>query len=236
MHARIDAAFVSNNPRSRWELGREELYKGVVAMKRLVGVATFVICGPALAAAPANKIYWTQWVFERLQTIDRPGIARGIIALKHYKSVLVYYHGEVENPNELGGPGPNWTPASTFSGGTVGEHPPFGNKIVLNGGPLTKVDAFHFSRPVTNPIIAIFSLGAVSQLAELVFPKSYSLSLESGGPSTWYGGSSVVLNGTTVSGMEGNGTIQFNGTFSAINFTTPIDEYSYSITVGIPQP
>jgi hypothetical protein len=162
-------------------------------------------------------------------------MARGIIAMRHYQSVLVDYRGEVEDPNELGGPGPNWTPRSTFSGGTVGEAPPFGNKIVINGGPLTKVDTFRFSRPVTNPIIAIFSLGSVSQLAQLVFPKSYSLSLESGGPSTWYGGSSIILNGSSVSGMEGNGTIQLNGTFLAIHFVAPINEYSYSITVGIPR-
>jgi hypothetical protein len=33
-------------------------------------------------------------------------------------------------------------------------------------------------------------------------------------------------------GVEGNGVIQFDGTYSSITFTTPSYEYYYAFTVG----
>jgi hypothetical protein len=38
--------------------------------------------------------------------------------------------------------------------------------------------------------------------------------------------------GQSVFGSEGNGLVQFNGTFSTISFTTPVFENFYAFTVG----
>jgi hypothetical protein len=37
-----------------------------------------------------------------------------------------------------------------------------------------------------------------------------------------------------VHGNEGNGVIQFNGTFTSISWTTPVFEDWYGFTVGLP--
>jgi len=47
-----------------------------------------------------------------------------------------------------------------------------------------------------------------------------------------FGGSSITAAGNTVNGVEGNGTIQFNGTFTQISWTNPQFEFYYAFTVG----
>jgi hypothetical protein len=42
-----------------------------------------------------------------------------------------------------------------------------------------------------------------------------------------------VLNGVTVSGIEGNGSIQFLGTYSSLSWTNPQYEDYYGFNVGV---
>jgi len=46
------------------------------------------------------------------------------------------------------------------------------------------------------------------------------------------------VSGSTVSGLEGNGSIAFLGTYTTITFTTPEYESWYAFTVGsaVPEP
>ncbi len=46
------------------------------------------------------------------------------------------------------------------------------------------------------------------------------------------GGSALTSTGSVVHGSEGNGLVQFNGSFDSITFTTPNFENYYAFTVG----
>jgi hypothetical protein len=104
--------------------------------------------------------------------------------------------------------------------------------IQLFGGT-GATDTVTFSTPVLNPVMAIWSLGAAGTPASFVFSAATPFTIQSGGPSNEFSGSSITQSGTTVLGIEGNGTIQFNGTFSSISWTNPQREVYYGMTVGI---
>ena len=190
----------------------------------------------ALAFAAANAtsagaatIDWTYW--SSPSPSPTAGSATGAAG-----GVGVSYSGEVESlvPNY-----PSWTPVGTFSGGTVGNPPPqLGGVIQLFGdqgndaGLVT--DTITFSAPVTNPVMAIWSLGQNGIDAQFNFNQPFTI--ESGGPSAEYAGNPITASGETVFGIEGNGTIQFNGTFSQISWTNPVYEDWYGFTVGAPVP
>ena len=53
-----------------------------------------------------------------------------------------------------------------------------------------------------------------------------------GGPSAEYGGQGLVKQGSSIYGTEGNGIVQFVGTYSSITFTTPDYENFYALTFG----
>jgi len=83
-------------------------------------------------------------------------------------------------------------------------------------------------------VMAIWSLGAGGAPASFVFSATEPFTIESGGPSVEFGGSSITAAGNVVNGNEGNGTIQFNGTFTQITWTNPQFEFYYAFTVGVP--
>jgi len=105
--------------------------------------------------------------------------------------------------------------------------------VNLVGGPNNDViDVLTFSTPVVNPVFAIWSLGSGSIPASFVFNQTPTF--VAGGPSAEYSGSAITVVGNTVSGSEGNGTVQFLGTFSTLSWTNPQYEGYYGFTVGIP--
>ena len=84
---------------------------------------------------------------------------------------------------------------------------------------------------MTNPYIAIWSLGQTGVNASFNF--NATPVLDSGGGSNEYGGSTISVVGNNVYGIEGNGVVQFNGTFTSISWTNPVYENWYGFTVGI---
>jgi PEP-CTERM motif len=93
------------------------------------------------------------------------------------------------------------------------------------------VDTITFSTPVTNPIMSIFSLGQPGVTSNLNFNAPFTIL--SSGPNAYYG--FVYLNelsGNVLSGQEGNGTIEFIGTYSSISWTNTGEEYWHGFTVG----
>jgi hypothetical protein len=166
---------------------------------------------------------WTDWT---ARTIGNPGAASGSMG-----SITVNYSGEVISTTVINGATTIWNPSSTFTGGAVDASPDsVGDVIGLNGS--TTVDTLTFSSPVTNPVIAIWSLGRASLPATFTFDATPTLQV--GGPNSIYGGSSIVVNGNTVSGNEGNGVVLFNGAYSSISWTST-NEYWYGFTVGTVQ-
>jgi hypothetical protein len=67
-----------------------------------------------------------------------------------------------------------------------------------------------------------------------VFPANEPFAIQAGGPSAEFGGGSITQpSSNVVSGIEGNGTIQFTGTFSTLQWTTPQFDNFSGFTVGI---
>lgn len=198
-----------------------------VKLRTLTFVATAAAFIAFVTAAPAQcaTVAWTDWT---QVTAGNPGSGTGTIALS--PTITVSYSGQT---NGILTDYPSWSPASTFSGGTVSNPPPASDNSVQLTGGVSTTNTITFSSPVTDPVMAIWSLGAGGASASFVFTASEPFTLEAGGPSAEYGGSSITVSGNTVSGAEGNGVIQFNGTFSSLRWTNPLFENYYAFTVGV---
>jgi hypothetical protein len=147
-----------------------------------------------------------------------------------------------------------WVPTSTYADGTIvtSAPPNAGGAIQLQGGSTANgapglVDTITFSQAVTNPILSFYSLGSPSIMAEIQFQGllANSVVLVAGGAGGEFPlGQSITvggLNGDSIFGMEGNGTIYLKGTYTSISFVAPEFENWYGFTVGydvtnIPEP
>lgn len=208
-----------------------------MSAKNIISIAG-IMCFFATSSS-ATLVHWTQWNSETLSSApNTPGSAIGTISSL---GINVYYNGEVI----VGWENTSWLPTTTFSGGTVSNPPtitnrqpplPFGYIGLEGGNNFTGVDTISFSAPVVNPVMAIWSLGDSRTEASFVFPTTEPVTIESGGPSQQWGGQSITHSGNIINGMEGNGTIQFQGTFEQISWTCPLKEYYYVFTVGVPEP
>jgi len=194
----------------------------------LAGVVTLTLGAP-VEAVPIN---WTNWA-----PPFTTGLTTGSASGTTPDGTGVTYSGNVLFTGNVAGF--VWGPASTFSGGTVGNQPlTSGGEVSLTGGTGTGTETITFSHAVTNPVLAIASLGQTGITAQFVFPATEPFTIESGGPSTTFGGTSIFSGGTcpanTVCGQEGSGTVQINGTFTSLTFTNPVFESFYLLTVGVP--
>src|SRR5579864_297034 len=191
----------------------QHAFIGIVAISLFYAIAA--------QSASATSISWTTWSSNSAGTIGGLGIT-------------ITYSGEMDG---LSAGYPSWMPTGTFSGGTVGNPPPSSGGMIRLTGGTTTVDMVTFSKPVVNPVMAIWRLGQVGLTASFNFTGSEPFTIESGGPSAEFGGSSIFVcsgNSLAVCGTEGNGTIQFQGTFSTISWTNPVFENYYGFTIGAP--
>ena len=196
-------------------------------MKRLLLGAALAFLGSATAANAT--VVWTTWTGSTNSATS--GSATGTMG-----SVGVIYTGEVESINAYVS---NWSPASTWQGGPV-TNAPTGNGVQLFGGNSDVKDTLVFSTPVLNPVLAIVSLGSGGSPAASFDFTSSSFTVLGGGRSSAWGGGPLTFSGTTVSGVEGNGLVQFSGLISSISWTNPQFENYYAFTVGqvgaVPEP
>jgi hypothetical protein len=191
----------------------------VPALARVVLAA--VITGMfVLAAGPTSATVWTDWTSA---TVGTPGSAAGTL-----DGVAVTYTGEVRAGTVTNGTTPIWAPNSSFIGGTVTTSPStVGDAIFLNG--VAGTDTITFASPIVNPVFAIWSLGAPGLAASFTF--NVTPTFEAGGPNAAFGGGPISVAGNVVSGREGNGVVQFTGTFSSISWTDTPENF-YGFTVG----
>jgi hypothetical protein len=101
----------------------------------------------------------------------------------------------------------------------------------LSGGT-TALNTLTFSTPIVNPVFSIWSLGSAGAQASFDFIGLTPVFV-AGGTNAEYGGSAISVSGNTVYGREGNGTIEFMGTFSSFQWTNPLYEYWYGFNVGV---
>ncbi|MFZ3208417.1 MAG: PEP-CTERM sorting domain-containing protein [Geobacteraceae bacterium] len=191
-------------------------------MKRLlktcliVGTLVFAFAGTYAHAAPIN---WNTWASNTAGTM-------GTVAVSFTAG------GSMDN---LVSNYPSYLPASTFADGIVVSNAPIGgNGIIQLSGGNQNVNTLQFSAPVLNPVMAIWSLGQGGINASFNFTNA-TPTFVAGGPSNEYSGQPITVLGNTVSGIEGNGTVEFNGTFSSISWTNPVYEFWYGFNVGAPE-
>jgi hypothetical protein len=198
-------------------------------LSSLASPASAIILGAfALAVSVpvhADPVAWTNW---SSQTSGNPGSASGTMA-----GTTVTYSGQTVS---LSSNYPSFDPSSSYTSATIDNAPPSSDGVIQMYGGLDISETITFSAPVVNPIIAIWSLGAVNDTASFDFTSSEPFTIVAGGPSSEYGGASIYQgtgpDSENVYGQEGNGVIELIGTYSTIDFTTPGYENWYGFTVG----
>jgi hypothetical protein len=200
-------------------------FKSVLAATAFAATIGMVVSIADTAPARASVIDWTIWA------AGSAGNPTGLAVGTTTSGIGVTYSGELQS---LVANYPSWTPASTFSGGTVGNPPPQSGGILQLFGGTPTIDTITFSSPVTNPVMAIWSLGQSGSAAAFFFNEPFTI--QSGGPSLEYNGGPLILLSGGVGGLEGNGTIQFSGTFTQISWNNPQYEDWYGFTVGTAAP
>ncbi|HLX72764.1 MAG TPA: LamG-like jellyroll fold domain-containing protein [Verrucomicrobiae bacterium] len=178
-----------------------------------------------------NLISWADWTSD---TVTNPGgSVSGSINVAG-NTIQISYSGEVFNQTQTNGPGIDYyTPVSTYTNSAV-PNPPLTGMITLVG-PDTNVDTITFSSPVTNPIIAIVSMGGVGDPVSFNFTNSFTILTS--GPGWWATGAALAADGDTLEGNDSDGLIQFTGTFSTLSFTvTGSDRYYTGFTIGAANP
>lgn len=128
---------------------------------------------------------------------------------------------------------PSYTPAATWADGSIVANgpTPANGSLQLTGGT-ANLQTLTFTPAVVDPVIAIWSLGSPLISASFVFQNATPIFV-CGGANAEYGGSSINVTGNTVSGVEGNGVVQFKGTFTSLSWTNPSAEGWYGFNVGI---
>jgi hypothetical protein len=182
---------------------------------QIIAAALALALGGAVSSANAATVTWTQW------SSATAGLAG---------ANTVTYSGEAATL-EANTPNSSWLPNSSYTGGVVGNAPlPSNGMLDIHGGG-TVIDTITFGTAVTNPVFAIFSLGNPNLAASFNFTSTPTF--QAGGPNSVFGGAPITVLGNVVSGSEGNGVVEFLGTFSSITWTNPVSENYYGFTVGV---
>jgi hypothetical protein len=197
----------------------------------LIRKALFATCGRVTAIVVVSFLFvasasaatvWTNWTSFTLGA-NGGGSAAGSLG-----GVGVSYSGELDAA-VINGTSNIWAPNSSFIGGTVTASPSVVSDDLRLNGTFTGIDTITFASPLVDPVFAIWSLGAPGVPASFTF--NATPTLEAGGPNSQFGGSSITVSGNVVSGSEGNGVVQFTGTFSSISWTNTFENF-YAFTVG----
>jgi hypothetical protein len=201
---------------------RNSFIRSVPALVLVFCAATFI------PSAFADTIAWTHWTSATAGNATA-GSATGTVNTVLYGTINVTYSGQTLG---LLTNYPSWGPASTFTGGVVGNAPPAADNAIWITGGYSYTETVTFSQAVADPIFAIWSLGAPGVPAYFDFTSSEPFNVLGGGISNEYGGTGLTKSGNNIFGSEGNGIVQFIGTYTSISFTTPNYENYYALTFG----
>jgi hypothetical protein len=174
------------------------------------------------AGMPETGFHWVHWTSS--QTTGNPGSATGTL-LPASGPITVKYTGEVYQPLLPTPPTDYFVPATTYTCATVGNKPTQADGLVLQQGGTPTVDTLTFSRPVTNPVLAIMSLGNSQDGTTCsyqfgVYGESFTILQQGMGEMAGPGTLVEDANGG-LTGNDGDGLVQLNGTFSTVKWTDP---------------
>ncbi|HZX25540.1 MAG TPA: PEPxxWA-CTERM sorting domain-containing protein [Telluria sp.] len=171
-------------------------------------------------AASAQHVNWTQWT---------PASTATGTTTYNGNPLTVEYTGQM---NGLDFDASYFSNTASFTNAEV-ENTPGANGSVRMSGGTTPVNHIHLSAPVTNPYLALYSVGQPNVGVHFDFDAGTSITILSQGAGHWGGGTLMLETPTSVLGYEGNGILRLNGTYSDIYFTTPNYEYYYGFTLGV---
>ncbi len=179
-------------------------------------------------AAGAATITWADWTSFSTETDS----AVGTLTVDG-TPVSLTFSGDVQSTSQVSGGSDYWAPDSTFSGGLVDNAPTNTDVIALNGGPGGLTQTVTFSVAITNPVMAITSLGRGS--TPVTYDFSVPFTIISEGPTTIFGGGgfSDASTATDLVGTESNGVIQFTGSFTSLTWNVPSPEFWHGFTLGV---
>jgi hypothetical protein len=181
------------------------------------------LLGAGAWAAPTD---WTDWLAAGSGNVAS---AQGLIT-RPDDTIDVYYAGEITFAQTSGGKD-YWVPSAPFTDSVVG-NPPTGSDIIVLTG-LGGTNWIIFSEPVTNPVMAVNSLGKTNVEVDYDFDAPFVILSQGSG--YWPGGTLEEAPGNVLVGHEGYGVIQFQGTFTSITWTVSNPEYWHGFTVGLPR-
>ena len=196
-------------------------------MFRQVLAASATMVALALShPAFADTVNWATW-----PTTSGGTSLTGQLALPS-GTITVTYSGDYFASNS------DWHWGYTYPAFTgTTPSPTVGDHIQITGGESNDVRSITFSQPVVDPVMAIISLGQSGYGVNYAFDQPFTILSQGGGD---WGGGTLTETGNTLTGYEGNGIIQFQGTYSTISWSAPDYEYWHGFTVGavdaVPEP
>lgn len=175
---------------------------------------------------PVTSI-WTDW---KSGVAGLAGRGSGTLFFNN-STINVAYTGEVRSIQTSGGT--NWwtegTPAPYTGNEVIDSAPPASDIIIVKSAGIT--NTLTFSAPLTDPVMAFVSVGDTDMPVGYVFDAPFTILSEGEG---YWGDGSLTQSGNTLTGAEGHGAIQFNGTFSSISWTNNAAENWHGFTIGVP--
>jgi len=188
----------------------------------LWGRLAIAACLGVAQSAFGGVVSWVDWT--SANATSATGTAAGI---------TVGFTGAINPPAQTAGGTNYWAVnASIYTDpGNVDNPPPDSDIIRLIGGTAAGTQTLTFSSPVTNPVMAILSLGQPSVQVDYLFDTPFDVLNQ--GVGFWGGVSLTEEAGNVLRGFEGHGLIQFQGTVSSISWTVPLPENWHGFQVGI---
>jgi hypothetical protein len=192
--------------------------------------------GSVDASGPSGPpVYWATW---DAPVMGSPGSAQGALSPPG-GDVQVAYTGEVGSGSAktgdttLSGVGPvTFLPATTYESATVPNAPPPAGMMAIWGVP-TLTQTIRFSVPVRDLLVAVVALNETWTLSA---PPTLLSSGPNALPFNVAGAvNTPAISGNTLSGVDGNGVVEFPGAVTSITFTVPTSAAGdfTGFTVGI---
>lgn len=202
-------------------------------MKRISVGVIFCLLVFFSASAKAGNVAWTQW-----SSITSPPpnwVVSGTMTLGSQVVNVTYTSTDLQFA-QINNMGTDW-----WSGGACGGPCPVYNDPGAGITPPDTLDmiallgnasehTLTFSSPVTNPVLAMISLGQPSVQTTYFFDHPFTILTSGGG--WWGGGSLTTVAGNGLQGTEGDGLVQFTGTYTEISWVGTNPENWNGFNVG----
>ena len=196
---------------------------------RCVGALGFAL---ALLAGPvrAGVIDWADWTASDLSVSTGSVSGVGLT----FRGSLQF--AQLASGNQIGGGASSITdywiensPAPYTASAVVDNRPPGYELLAFNAA---STNTLLFSSPVTNPLMAIVSMGQSGLPVTYDFDAPFTVLSEGWG--YWGDGTYSTGAGDTLTGNELHGVIQFAGTFSSLSWTSTAENW-HGFTIGLAQ-